>query len=159
MKEFPSYWKPRASPVVSIAMQTRSVFPVSPATISRLILVGCDGDRLYYDGCAMIVVNGEIVAQGSQFSCTDVEVITATVDLETVRAYRFAPSRNFQAIQAPKYNRIEVDFNLGNDDNNFKAPTLPRAPRYHLPEEEIVGILVPGSSQRETKHKANHGCK
>ena len=29
---------------------------------------GCDGDRLYYDGCAMILVNGEVVAQGSQFS-------------------------------------------------------------------------------------------
>lgn len=38
---------------------------------------GCDGDRLYYDGCAMIIVNGEIVAQGSQFSLNEVEVITA----------------------------------------------------------------------------------
>jgi hypothetical protein len=33
---------------------------------------GCDGDRLYYDGCALIAVNGEIVAQGSQFSLQDV---------------------------------------------------------------------------------------
>jgi NAD+ synthase (glutamine-hydrolysing) len=47
---------------------------------------GCDGDRLYYDGCAMIVVNGEIVAQGSQFSLNDVEVVTATVDIEEVRS-------------------------------------------------------------------------
>lgn len=38
---------------------------------------GCDGDRLYYDGCALIIVNGEIVAQGSQFSLNEVEVITA----------------------------------------------------------------------------------
>lgn len=45
---------------------------------------GCDGDRLYYDGCAMIVVNGDIVAQGSQFSLNDVEVVTATVDIEEV---------------------------------------------------------------------------
>ncbi|THH00580.1 hypothetical protein EW026_g1977 [Hermanssonia centrifuga] len=43
---------------------------------------GCDGDRLYYDGCAMIAVNGQIVAQGSQFSLNDVEVVTATLDLE-----------------------------------------------------------------------------
>ena len=28
--------------------------------------IGCDGGRLYYDGCAMISVNGNIVAQGSQ---------------------------------------------------------------------------------------------
>jgi NAD+ synthase (glutamine-hydrolysing) len=47
---------------------------------------GCDGDRLYYDGCAMIVINGNIVAQGSQFSLNDVEVVTATVDIEEVRS-------------------------------------------------------------------------
>lgn len=32
----------------------------------------------------MIVVNGNIVAQGSQFSLNDVEVVTATVDIEEV---------------------------------------------------------------------------
>lgn len=48
---------------------------------------GCDGDRLYYDGCAMIVINGEVVAQGSQFSLNDVEVVTATVDIEEVCRY------------------------------------------------------------------------
>ncbi|KMU82271.1 NAD synthetase 1 [Coccidioides immitis H538.4] len=45
-------------------------------------LQGGGGERLYYDGCSMIVVNGEIVAQGTQFSLNDVEVVTATVDLE-----------------------------------------------------------------------------
>lgn len=34
----------------------------------------------------MIVINGEIVAQGSQFSLRDVEVVTATVDIEEVRS-------------------------------------------------------------------------
>lgn len=33
---------------------------------------GCDGDRLYYDGCAMIAMNGSIFAQGAQFSLDDV---------------------------------------------------------------------------------------
>ncbi|OIW35238.1 glutamine-dependent NAD(+) synthetase with GAT domain-containing protein [Coniochaeta ligniaria NRRL 30616] len=100
---------------------------------------GCDGDRLLYDGCSMIMVNGEIVAQGSQFSLEDVEVITATVDLEEVRSYRFAPSRNFQATQAPVYERIEVDFTLGHDNIDvLEIPTPARPPRYHLPEEEIA---------------------
>ncbi|KAE8606522.1 hypothetical protein XENTR_v10010768 [Xenopus tropicalis] len=49
---------------------------------------GCDSDRLYFDGCAMVSLNGDIVAQGSQFSLTDVEVLTATLDLEDVRSYR-----------------------------------------------------------------------
>uniref|UniRef100_A0A6Q2XDH3 Glutamine-dependent NAD(+) synthetase n=1 Tax=Esox lucius TaxID=8010 RepID=A0A6Q2XDH3_ESOLU len=33
---------------------------------------GCDGDRLYYDGCAMVAINGDIVAQGTQFSLDEV---------------------------------------------------------------------------------------
>ncbi|XP_042372251.1 glutamine-dependent NAD(+) synthetase-like, partial [Plectropomus leopardus] len=33
---------------------------------------GCDGDRVYYDGCAMVAINGDIVAQGAQFSLNDV---------------------------------------------------------------------------------------
>lgn len=33
---------------------------------------GCDGDRVYYDGCAMVAINGDIVAQGVQFSLNDV---------------------------------------------------------------------------------------
>ncbi|KAH8131511.1 hypothetical protein ACSS6W_001723 [Trichoderma asperelloides] len=100
---------------------------------------GCDGDRLLYDGCSMIVVNGDIVAQGAQFSLLDVEVVTATVDLEEVRAYRFAPARNFQAVQAPVYERIEVDFTLSHDSLRIlEVPTPIRPPRYHLPEEEIA---------------------
>ena len=27
---------------------------------------GCDGNRLYYDGCACVAVNGQLVAQASQ---------------------------------------------------------------------------------------------
>ncbi|KAM5348785.1 hypothetical protein ACJ41O_008608 [Fusarium nematophilum] len=100
---------------------------------------GCDGDRLLYDGCSMIMVNGKIVAQGSQFSLDDVEVVTATVDINEVRAYRFAPSRNFQAMQAPTYERIEVDFALSRDDLQLLAAPTPAQPaRYHLPEEEIA---------------------
>ncbi|XP_078540370.1 glutamine-dependent NAD(+) synthetase isoform X2 [Lissotriton helveticus] len=49
---------------------------------------GCDGDRLYYDGCAMISLNGDIISQGAQFSLDDVEVLTATMDLEDIRSYR-----------------------------------------------------------------------
>ena len=33
---------------------------------------------LFYDGSAMIIVNGVVVAQGSQFSLRDVEVVTGT---------------------------------------------------------------------------------
>ena len=47
---------------------------------------GCDGERVYYDGCSMIAVNGHIVAQGSQFSISDV------VSLILVSKYMYAES-------------------------------------------------------------------
>lgn len=102
---------------------------------------GCDGDRLYYDGCALIVVNDQIVAQGSQFSLEDVEVVTATVDLEEVRAYRSLISHGLQSRDSPRYKRIHVPVELSPDSMSFDAnlkPTDPREIRYHLPEEEIA---------------------
>lgn len=50
---------------------------------------GCDGGRLYFDGCACIAVNGDFVAQGDQFSLSEVEVVTATVDLDDIVSYRW----------------------------------------------------------------------
>ncbi|XP_050227068.1 glutamine-dependent NAD(+) synthetase-like [Mercurialis annua] len=49
---------------------------------------GCDGGRQYYDGWSCVVVNGEVVALGSQFSLKDVEVVVAQVDLDAVAAKR-----------------------------------------------------------------------
>jgi len=51
---------------------------LSPAQAGGIYLYanqqGCDGGRLYFDGCACVAVNGHLVAQGSQFSLADVEV-------------------------------------------------------------------------------------
>jgi NAD+ synthase (glutamine-hydrolysing) len=105
---------------------------------------GCDGDRLYYDGCALIAVNGQIVAQGSQFSLQDVEVVTATVDLEDVRSYRTASrSRSMQAAQSESYKRIEVETALStgkSEDLLTLHPTPPTETRIHKPEEEIAFV-------------------
>jgi len=49
---------------------------------------GCDGGRLYYDGGAIIVCNGQVLAQSPQFCLKDVVVVTATVDLDEVRSFR-----------------------------------------------------------------------
>ena len=101
---------------------------------------GCSGDRLYYDGCAMIIINGRLLAQGSQFSLNDVvssplvknyivivitplttrhadgdiqETITATVDIEDVRSFRVSHSRNLEAAKQAPYPRIHVDIPIG----------------------------------------------
>ena len=107
---------------------------------------GCDGGRLYFDGCALIAQNGEILAQGSQFSLKDVEVVTATVNLHDVRAYRGAKaSRAVQASQTERLPQIDIDFDIGIEGgggapfSNLLFPSsVPIEPRTHAPEEEIA---------------------
>lgn len=92
----------------------------------------------------MIAVNGRIVAQGSQFSLNDVEVVVATVDIEEVRAHRTKASRNMQAAEAERYQRIEVPFSLS-DPDTLKEFDIQRQRalqvRYHTPEEEIAYVF------------------
>ncbi|ANB15267.1 glutamine-dependent NAD(+) synthetase [Sugiyamaella lignohabitans] len=106
---------------------------------------GCDGDRLYYDGCALIVVNGDVVAQGAQFGLDDVEVVTATVDLDSVRSYRSAPSFGMQSTAVEKsYPSVEFSSASGAlsgrslEFDMTVIPTKARPLRYHTPEEEIA---------------------
>ncbi|KAL4439201.1 hypothetical protein ABPG77_004103 [Micractinium sp. CCAP 211/92] len=101
---------------------------------------GCDGGRLYYDGCAAVVVNGKLVAQGSQFSLREVEVVTATVDLDEVVSYRGAvASLQEQASSADPVPLIHVDFSLCCPPGSpLCLPTPAREAFYHTPEEEIA---------------------
>ena len=104
---------------------------------------GCDGDRLYYDGCAMIALNGRIIAQGSQFSLSDVEVVSATIDIEDVRAHRTRSSRSMQAAGSERYHRIEAPIALSSGkfdpiEELNRPSALPYEVRYHTPEEEIA---------------------
>lgn len=110
---------------------------------------GCDGDRLYYDGCAMVMMNGAILAQSSQFSLSDVEVVTAVVDLDEVSSSRSAPSTGMQAGQAldTPYRRLMIPMSLHDQDAAIvdprDGPTPPLTqPHYHSAWEEIA--LGPG---------------
>ncbi|RYY36826.1 hypothetical protein EON62_01495 [archaeon] len=100
---------------------------------------GCDGGRLYYDGCAMVVANGKCLAQGAQFSVRDVEVVTAVVDLNEGRSYRAAiASRSKQAsdtLLGTRLARVDCPLRLGAGPD--AVPTLAREVTYLRPEEEI----------------------
>ncbi|KNC46743.1 carbon nitrogen hydrolase/NAD synthase [Thecamonas trahens ATCC 50062] len=105
---------------------------------------GCDGGRCYYDGCAMIFCNGKLVAQGDQFSLRDVDVVTATVDLDAVRSFRAGvASASKQAADAPMYPSASADA----VSSVFLSSTFARRraltealgkPRIPLPQEEIA---------------------
>ncbi|XP_074523390.1 glutamine-dependent NAD(+) synthetase [Halichoeres trimaculatus] len=98
---------------------------------------GCDGDRVYYDGCALVAINGDIVAQGAQFSLTDVEVITASLDLEDVRSYRGEICQPSMDSEHKLCHRIKVDFSLSTVDDIYLPTHEPLTWSFHTPEEEI----------------------
>ena len=101
---------------------------------------GCDGGRLYFDGCSMIFVNGEIVGQASQFAVSDVEVVTADVDVEAVRSYRSAvASRSAQAAVCNPIPRVHLPgYNLSRRVMTAPTPPIPGGVKYHTPNEEIA---------------------
>ena len=96
----------------------------------------------------MIAVNGRVVAQGTQFSLKDVEVVTATVDIEDVRAHRASSSRSNQAASSERYHRIELNFPLTsgkfevvNEEEMVGLVGSKSIPvRFHTPEEEIAYV-------------------
>jgi NAD+ synthase (glutamine-hydrolysing) len=91
---------------------------------------GCDGGRLYFDGGAIIVCNGKILAQAPQFGLEDVTVISATVDLDVVRSYRaHLPSFGVQAIHAQ----------CEDDTARYHAVRVPQA-RVLLPELQARAV-------------------
>ncbi len=49
----------------AIALQVGGVYMYSN-------LIGCDGERVYYDGSCLIAINGEVVAQVRKFGTLDV---------------------------------------------------------------------------------------
>ena len=97
---------------------------------------GCDGGRLYYDGSALVVMNGRVYDQAKQFDVSDVQVITSTVDLEEVRSYRASvSSRSGQASVSTAIPRVHVDYHIA---GSRSYPTTPRSPKLLTPEEEIA---------------------
>jgi len=83
--------------------------------------------------------NAFVTVQGSQFAIGDVEVVTATVDLDEVVSYRGAVSSlQEQASSASPVPTVYVDFNLCHPARKAAVPSAPIEPRYHVPEEEIA---------------------
>ena len=99
-------------------------------------LLGCDGGRLYFDGCCLVAVNGSIVAQGLQFNLNEVNVTVATVDLDDVTAFRSnTSSRGPQVERGGSYPRFRIPVSVC-----CSAHPINQSIRvhYYMPEEEIM---------------------
>ena len=104
--------------------------------------------RYYFN----VTHDSNICLQGSQFAIEDVEVVTATVDLDEVVSYRGAVSSlQEQASNASPVATVSVDFDLCHPTDRAVVPSAPIEPRYHLPEEEIALGELSLPAARETK--------
>ncbi|XP_043267559.1 glutamine-dependent NAD(+) synthetase isoform X3 [Venturia canescens] len=113
---------------------------------------GCDGGMVFFNGSSCVSVNGRIISRGKQFSLEEVEVTTATFDLEEIRCARnLIKSRCTIAAKAQPYPRVKVDFALTSDV--LSAPDQPidcdyavdpdccsslTSSLYHTAEEEMA---------------------
>ncbi|KAL9084001.1 MAG: hypothetical protein Q9165_008277 [Trypethelium subeluteriae] len=115
--------------------------PHSDLYLIESVDLGCDGDRLLYDGCGMIAVNGGVLGILPQFELGEASVITATIDLNKVRAARLSPTRGYQVMaEEERYKRINVDFSLAlpSGSHSRLRPSEPIKVQYHTPQEEIA---------------------
>ncbi|XP_068832903.1 glutamine-dependent NAD(+) synthetase isoform X3 [Capricornis sumatraensis] len=95
---------------------------------------GCDGDRLYYDGCALIAMNGSIFAQGSQFSLDDVSSLPRWIwRTSEATGQRF----HLETWRVSPYPRVKVDFALSCHEDLLEPVSEPIEWKYHSPAEEI----------------------
>lgn len=105
--------------------------------------IGCDGDRLYFDGSACIAMNGDFVKQGSQFALHEVEVLTAVLDVGEIASYRNRiRSLQVSAEKMIDFPRIRIDdhsFSLSPTGNSLLTKCSPPIQwKYHSPMEEIA---------------------
>ena len=102
---------------------------------------GCDGGRLYFDGCALVYLNGQLLVQAAQFSLREVEVVTAVVDLADVRAYRNGKGSFLEQASNLTTNLPTIDlgeFSVQATDPRLRLTIPMQAPKIHSPEEECA---------------------
>ena len=106
---------------------------------------GCDGRRLYWDGCSMICANGKVLAQAPQFDVRDVVVISATLDIDDVRSYRTRANAVFQQPSTPVPTKTNYEpcgcvcvggLKLEAQRGAVQTLPLPNQLTCHTPEEE-----------------------
>jgi NAD+ synthase (glutamine-hydrolysing) len=109
-------------------------------------MIGCDGNRLVFDGNGMIYMNGNLKAVGEHLIFHEVEVVTAKLNLNEVRTYRAkSVSHQMQSDQrSVKMHRINVDFNLTINKNTAAGEFIvsDTIPIPEMPMEEEMGKAV-----------------
>ena len=83
-------------------------------------LIGCDGERLYFDGGSLIALNGKITAEEERFKLVNYQVLTENISLDDIRAYRLkGASIQMQSANIEEISIISIEiYNFVNYDNS-----------------------------------------
>ncbi|CAL8114058.1 unnamed protein product [Orchesella dallaii] len=102
-------------------------------------LRGCDGERVYLNGCSAIVLNGDVLKLGEQYSLDDVEVLTATFQLDEIHSHKIKiRSRSLVGANTESYPCIEIPWSLSTSTRQ-RSLTLPlEKVEFICPEAEIA---------------------
>jgi NAD+ synthase (glutamine-hydrolysing) len=93
---------------------------------------GCEGGKLYFDGCPIIGANGEIINIGRQFSLNDIDIVTANLNLTEIDAYRFSVASTCAQAEASLSTAFKV-FDIPNFKLVTGEPMTFSSPLYEMP--------------------------
>eukprot|EP00918_Siedleckia_nematoides_P099009 GHVU01216650.1.p1 GENE.GHVU01216650.1~~GHVU01216650.1.p1 ORF type:complete len:726 (+),score=95.58 GHVU01216650.1:506-2683(+) len=94
---------------------------------------GVDSGPLYYDGAALIVVSGDVVAEADQRNLSDVEVVVADIDLDAIQSRRVRPT----VLEADSRD-ITIEVKSPHGASRTAPPTAPISPTLPPPEQQIA---------------------
>lgn len=107
--------------------------------------LGCESGRVIFDGDTMIASNGDVVAEGERFSLNDVQLLTATIDLDVNRLQQGRVASHTPDFSSELRVVAEHDFSLRSDtlpgDKPARAPWEQSA---HLKNEEFTRAVTLG---------------
>ena len=77
-------------------------------------LIGCDGERLYFDGGSLIALNGQIIAEQERFKLVNYQVLTENINLDDIREYRLkGASIQIQSSDVEVIQVIDIEEDFG----------------------------------------------
>lgn len=97
-----------------------------------------------------------IVVIGTQFSLNDVEVITATVNLDRTWLAHFQPARRLQAVTELAFEEVKLDQILSFGESRIPFPVFSPSfsPVTLQPEEEIALATVSAWAPKSLSHSS-----
>jgi predicted amidohydrolase len=83
-------------------------------------LVGCDGERLFFDGGSLIALNGKVISEEERFRLVNYSILTRNISLDEIRAYRLkGASIQLQSSDVEEIHVINIEQNINGEINNF----------------------------------------